>query len=232
MTEPVTYMLEGGVARITVDDGKVNALSSALQAAIWHALDRAAGDGAAAVVLAGRDGVFSGGFDLAVFRAGDAAAAAEMVGGGFRLAERLLSLPVPVVVACTGHAIAAGLFLVLSADHRVGAGGPFRLVANEVAIGLTMPRAAVALLRQRLTPAAFNSAVTMATTFDPEAAVRVGMLDELVAPEAVVARAVEVAAAATALDPAPPRESQLRARDLALRELREAMAADAADFPR
>ncbi len=164
----VSYQLaEAGdpVATVTMDDGKVNALSPALQAELHAALDQAQADGAV-VVVAGRDGVFSAGFDLDTLNAGGPEAIA-MVEGGFELAARVLAFPAPVVMACTGHAVAMGVFLLLSGDYRVGASGPYRLQANEVAIGLTLPHAAVEVLRQRLTPAAFDRAAILAEAFGP-----------------------------------------------------------------
>ncbi|HEY6177650.1 MAG TPA: crotonase/enoyl-CoA hydratase family protein, partial [Kofleriaceae bacterium] len=147
----VSYRLEQSIATITLDDGKVNALSPAMQSQINGALDQAVAD-RATVVLTGRPGVWTAGFDLGVLRAGGPAGLG-MVRSGFALAERLLTFPHPVVVACGGHAVAMGVFLLLSADYRIGAAGPFRITANEVAIGLTMPRAAIAICRQRLAPA-------------------------------------------------------------------------------
>ncbi|HUN31199.1 MAG TPA: enoyl-CoA hydratase-related protein [Trebonia sp.] len=94
------------------------------------------------VLIEGRDGVFSAGFDLPVLRNGGPDAL-TMLRSGFELAARLLEFPQPVVIACTGHAVAMGVFLLLCGDYRVGATGPFKITANEVAIGLTMPRAAV-----------------------------------------------------------------------------------------
>src|SRR5262249_2560227 len=145
------------------DDGKVNAMSPRMIAATGAAFDRARAD-RAAVVLTGRPGVFSAGFDLTVLRAspGDAMA---MVRSGFELAARVLTHPRPVVVACTGHAVAMGVFLLLPGDSRLGVAGAYRIVANEVAIGLTMPLPAVAILRYRLTPSCFDRAVGLAETF-------------------------------------------------------------------
>ncbi len=133
-----------------MDDGKVNVLSIPMLGEINAALDQAESAGAV-VVLTGRDGRFSGGFDLAVLRAGGPDAL-TMLRGGFDLAERLLTFPTPVVVACSGHAIAMAAFLLLSGDYRIGAAGPFKITANEVAIGLPMPMAAIEICRQRLTP--------------------------------------------------------------------------------
>jgi enoyl-CoA hydratase len=178
MSKGIGYRLADGVATITMDDGKVNALSPRLLEELNVALDQAQADGAV-VVLTGRDGIFSAGFDLAVLRAGGPAAAG-MVRSGFELAARLLEFPAPVLAACTGHAVAMGAFLLLSADYRIGVAGPFRITANEVAIGLTMPQAAVELCRARLTPAAFARAVTLAEVYSPQEAAVAGFLDRVV----------------------------------------------------
>src|ERR1041384_6831394 len=174
----VSYRLDQSIATITLDDGKVNALSPAMQAQINAALDRAETDGAV-VVLTGRPGVWSAGFDLSVLRAGGPDGLA-MVRGGFVLAERLLAFPRPVIIACSGHAVAMGLFLLLSADYRIAASGPFKITANEVSIGMTMPLAAIALCRQRLTPAHLHRALTQSEVYTPEDAVAGGFVDRVV----------------------------------------------------
>ncbi len=156
----------------------MNVLSPAMLGELDAALDRAMAD-RAVVLLAGLPGVFSAGFDLPVLNAGGAASVA-MLRAGFALAERLLSFPTPVVIACTGHAVAMGAFILLSGDYRVGAAGPCKIAANEVAIGLTMPRAAVEILRQRLAPAHFSRAATLAEPFSPDQAVEAGFLDRVV----------------------------------------------------
>jgi enoyl-CoA hydratase len=222
-----TYLARESVASVTMDDGKVNVMSLAMQAEIHQALDRAQSDGLV-VLLTGRPGVFSAGFDLDTIRGGGPPAA-EMVHGGFELAERILSFPRPVVMACTGHAIAMGLFLLLSGDYRVGVDGPYRITANEVAIGLTMPRAAVEILRQRLTPAAFDRAVTVAAPFAPEGAVETGILDELAGPADLGERAAAVAASCANLDQRAHAASKLRARRPTLEALRDAIQADLAE---
>jgi enoyl-CoA hydratase len=118
MHDIVTYKLESGVATVFMDDGKVNVVSPQLIEQLNRALDQARSD-QAAVVLAGRDGTFSAGFDRKVLFAGGQAAL-DMLIGGFKLAERLYSFPRPVVAACTGHALAMGAFLLLAADYRIG----------------------------------------------------------------------------------------------------------------
>jgi len=206
----IDYTLADGVATITMDDGKVNVLSPHMLAELNAALDRAEADGAA-VVLSGRSGVFSAGFDLAVLRA-DGPAAAAMLRSGFKLAARLLGFPAPVLAVCSGHAVAMGVFLLLSADYRIGAAGPFRITANEVAIGLTMPQAAIELCQARLTPAAFSGAVTLAEVYSPQEAAAAGFLDR-VADAADLGPAVSAAAGRLAqLDRRAHAATKLRAR--------------------
>lgn len=142
MAELVSYQLRDSIAVVTLDDGTVNVLSQQMLGDIDGALDRAAADGAT-VVLTGRPGVFSAGFDLRVLRAGGEEALA-LLRAGFELAARVLSFPEPVVIACTGHAIAMGAFLLLSGDYRVGAAGPYKITANEVAIDFDFAAAATA----------------------------------------------------------------------------------------
>ena len=215
-----------GVLTITMDDGKANALSPAMFAELNAAFDRAEADDVGAVVLAGRPGRFSGGFDLSVL-SGPQEEALGMLRAGFELSHRLLSFPKPVVMACTGHALAMGSFLLLSGDHRVGAAGDFKLQANEVAIGLPVPAPAVAILRHGLTQPAFDRAAVLAQVFDPESAVAAGWLHQVVAPDDVVPAAQAVAATFVAtLDPSAHAISKLRVRAHALDELRAAIDAD------
>jgi enoyl-CoA hydratase len=228
MEPAVSYRLEDSIAAITMDDGKVNALSPAMLSELDAALDRAAAD-RAVVLLGGRPGVFSAGFDLSLLNAGGSESAA-MVGAGFALAERLLSFPMPVVIACTGHAVAMGVFLLLSGDYRVGAAGPYKLAANEVAIGLTIPRAAVEILRQRLTPAHFNRAAILAEPFSPDNAVQAGFLDRVVSAADVHDVARGIAEALAALDMNAHLAAKLLARQQVLAVLRSAIDADNAEF--
>jgi enoyl-CoA hydratase len=220
----VNYHLDDVVATITMDDGKVNALSPAMQAELNKALDQAEADGAV-VVLSGRDGVFSAGFDLGVMRGGGDEAV-SMVRGGFDLAHRLLSFPTPVVVACTGHAIAMGVFLLLSGDYRVGADGPYKLVANEVAIGMTLPRAAIEILRQRVAPAHFNRAAILAEIYTPSNGVEAGFLDRVVEPSQVLAVSRETALAFSKLDVAAHAATKRRLREQTLAVISGEFAAD------
>lgn len=219
-----TYRLRESIGTIVMDDGKMNVLSPQMLSDLNGALDRAVADHAV-VVLAGRAGVFSAGFDLKVLTAGGDDALG-MLRAGFELAERLLSFPTPVVIACTGHALAMGVFLLLAGDYRLGADGPHKIGANEVAIGLTMPRAAVEICRQRLAPAHFHRAVISAEIYAPAEAVTAGFLDRVVPGAELSSAADDVAARLAKLNMAAHTATKLRAREPTLRALRAAIAAD------
>lgn len=227
MGDKVHLTVEDQVATITMDDGKVNALSPDMQLEINEALDHAELEGVGAVVIGGNNRVFSGGFDLKVLKGGGKQAT-EMLAGGFELAARILAFPKPVVMACTGHSIAMGSFLMLSGDHLIGAPS-HRIQANEVAIGLTMPGPALAILRHRLTPAAFQRAVGLSAEFKGESAVAAGYLDELVEADMVRPRAQDVAKGFLSLDARAHKESKLKTRADVLDEIRTTVAAE---FPR
>jgi enoyl-CoA hydratase len=224
MGERVHFSVDESVATIAMDDGKVNALSPDMQLEINEALDHAELEGVGAVVISGNNRVFSGGFDLKVLTGGGDAAI-EMLAGGFELAARILAYPKPVVMACTGHSIAMGSFLMLCGDHLIGAPS-HRVQANEVSIGLTMPGPALAILRHRLTPAAFQRAVGLSAEFKGESAVAAGYLDELAEADMVRPRAHEVAKGFTSLDARAHKESKLRARARVLDEIRTTIAAE------
>ncbi len=157
MTGLATYSLVDGISVITMDDGKANAISLAMQEALNAALDEAERANVP-VVLTGRSGILSAGFDLKTLMA-SGQPAINMLNGGLELAIRLLSFPTPVTIACGGHAIAMGVFLMLCGDYRIGVQGEFKYAANEVAIGMTMPFSTIEILRQRVPPAALNRSV-------------------------------------------------------------------------
>ena len=224
MGDRVQFSVESSVATISMDDGKVNALSPDMQREINEALDRAESEGVGAVVIAGNSRVFSGGFDLKVLTAGGQPAI-DMLAGGFELGARILAFPKPVVMACTGHAIAMGSFLLLCGDHLIGSPS-HRIQANEVSIGMTMPGAALAILRHRLTPAAFQRAVNLSAEFKGQSAVDAGYLDELVDADLIRTRALEVAQGFTTLDAHAHAKSKLRARAGVLDAIRTAIEAE------
>ena len=189
MTEPLTYQLLDKVAVVTMDDGKANALSKPMIEALREAIKRAESE-AGALVLAGRAERFCAGFDLRVMMSSPEAAT-DLLRTGSKLLLELYGVSLPLVIACTGHALAGGALVVLTGDHRIGAAGAYKLGLNEVAIGLPVPVLAMELARDRLAADHLPKATLGATIFDPETAVRAGYLDEVVPPDQVIPKAIE-----------------------------------------
>jgi enoyl-CoA hydratase len=209
------------VATIAMDDGKVNALSIEMLRTVLGCFDRAEEDGAV-VVLTGREGYFSAGFDLKVFSERPEEIV-EMLTLGARLSERILTFPTPVLVACGGHAIAAGSFVALAADVRIGVEGEFKLGLNEVRIGLTVPLYVVELARMRLSPAEFNRGLLTARFYTPEEAVAAGFLDRVVEPDELAGAARETAGELAGLNMDAYRATKERVRGQALEAFRSAV---------
>jgi len=189
MTEHVTLDQRDGVAVLRLDDGKANALSPEVIDDIESALDTAEADEATSVVIVGRPGRFSAGFDLNTLNAGPQQAR-DLVGAGARMAMRIYGFPCPVVAACTGHAIAAGAIILMASDIRVGPDIDVKLGLNEVAIGMPLPVFAVELARARLSRRHYTRATALATLYSPAEAIDVGYLDELVDAEDVESTAM------------------------------------------
>ena len=223
----VQYDLDGEVATIRIDDGKRNALAPGVIESIYTALDQAERD-RAIVMLTGRESVFSAGFDLNVMKRGGRRAL-NMLSRGYGLTARVLAYPRPVIAACNGHSFAMGVFLMLSADYVVGSRGDFRISANEVAIGLKMPRVAAAMLGHRLTPAAYQRAVTLSESFGPESALDAGFFDELADPDDVLVVARQHAEAAKSLHASAHRDSKRRIRAALIRRIRVGIPLDIID---
>ena len=226
-TNPVQYSLDNTVATIRIDDGKRNALSPAVFKSIYDAFDQAESDNAI-VIITGRDDVFSAGFDLNVMKRGGPEAI-RMLKMGYSLPARVLNYPRPVIAACNGHVLAMGVFFMLAADYIIGTRGDFKVSANEVAIGMRMPRVAAAMLEHRLTPASYQRAVTLAEYFEVEAAMEAGFFDELVEPDALMDRANALAEEFKALDPRAHKDSKRQIRATLTRRLRRRVPLDLVD---
>jgi enoyl-CoA hydratase len=225
MTDLATYSRSGPFGTIVMDDGKANVMSLAMLNALHAAFDAAERDRVVAVLKAsGRH--FSGGFDLNVFARGSAEQQYLMVKAGAELALRILSFPTPVVAACQGNAFPMGAFLIMSCDHRIAAEGDYRIGMNEVAIGLTVPRFAIEIARQRLTPAYFSRVVVTAEMFGPVEAVAAGFFDRVVPAGELEARAEEAARAMATLDMAAHAATKARARGAVIRTIRDMIDAD------
>ena len=186
----VTQSIDDDVTVITLDDGKVNAFNPSLIEALDRALDKTPQD-RGAVVIAGRPGILSAGFDLKVVASGDASTTIDLIAAGGRLLGRIFEYPRPVVIACTGHAPALGALLLLTADYRVGVDGDFVIGLNEVRDNLVVPRCFLELVHHRVPPIRRTQVVLHSKMYEPAAATSVGFLDEVVDPDGVVDTAVE-----------------------------------------
>lgn len=227
MTDTVTYESRDGVAVLQLDDGKANALGPDVFRALHEGLDRAEKE-EAPVLLTGRPGRFSAGFDLNVMRNGGPEAAGALVEGGGRFALRVARHPAPVVIGCTGHALAMGAVLLMAADSRIGASGDFKLGFNEVAISMTTPLFLMELARERVSKRHLLRATVHAEIYDPERAVDAGFLDRVVAPESVFSESLAEAARLGQLPRAAFCATRARAREETLARIEAAIAADVA----
>lgn len=230
MTELTQIEEQDHVVVITMDDGKANALGFSMIEALNAGLDRAEQTGKV-VVLAGRPGKFSAGFDLTVM-GGGGSAMTELLQNGANLALRLLTFPTPVVLAVSGHALAMGALLCLSADYRIGIEGNYKVGLNEVAIGMTLPWFGVELARARLDNKALEAAVSLARIYSPTEAATVGYLDQTVAEADLMATATALAAQLASLDMKAHRETKVRTRAALLTQLEAGMAKDFAPISR
>jgi enoyl-CoA hydratase len=224
MSELVSYHLEDGIATLTLSNGKVNAISPDVIAAFNVALDQAVTD-RAVVIITGTPGILSGGYDLKVMTAGPKEAVA-LVTAGSTLARRLLSHPFPVIVACPGHAVAKGAFLLLSADYRIGVDGPFSIGLNEVQIGMTMHHAGIELARDRLSNAALHRSVINGEMFNPQSAIAAGFLDAVVSAEELQGAALAAARHLKKINMTAHKNTKLKVRKALLETLDNAIIQD------
>lgn len=177
MSDLVSYELSDGVATIGMDDGKANALSHQMFDELNIAFDQAEKD-EAVVLLKGREGRFSGGFDLKEMYKGPDNAR-KLTARGSEFAVRLLSFPTPVIGVSTGHCIAMGAYIMLACDYRIGEEGAYKIGLNETAIGMPMHSFGIELGRYRIPKNYFNRSVINGEIFNPEDAMLAGFYDKL-----------------------------------------------------
>jgi enoyl-CoA hydratase/carnithine racemase len=182
MSDLVAYDVRDRVAHVTITNGKANALSPEVIAGLDDALTRAEQAGESevgALCITGTEGMFSGGFDLKVMRSSPDAAGKLVTDGG-ALFSHMFGSEIPVIVSCTGHAVAAGALMLLGADYRIGARGDFRIGLIETQLGMVLPRWAVELARERLSVRHFQQATVGARMYDSDGAADAGFLDSVV----------------------------------------------------
>ena len=228
MSGPLKTVYENDIAILTMDDGRANALGHAMIDALNAALDEAEGK-AKAVLISGRDKRFCAGFDLDVMGSGPENVR-KLVTAGAELLMRLYEYPLPVIMACTGHALAAGGLLLLAGDMRIGTEGDFRIGLPEVAIGMTMPVFGIELARDRLARNRFSEAVTQARIYGPADAVAVGYLDETVPAAALMETAKSRALALAALQQPAFANTKRKERQATIALIRSTLKADSGTF--
>ncbi len=224
MSDLISYQLEDGIATLTLSNGKVNAISPDVIAAFNAALDQAEAD-RAIVIITGQPGILSGGYDLKVMTSGPQNAI-NLVAAGSTLARRMLSHPYPIIVACPGHAVAKGAFILLSADYRIGVEGPFSIGLNEVLIGMTMHHVGIELARDRLRKNFFNRSVINGEMFNPQQALEAGFLDAVVAPEELMNAAKAMATQMKKINMTAHKNTKLKTRKAFLETLDAAIELD------
>jgi enoyl-CoA hydratase len=211
MTVMVECKHQSHYTLIQMDDGKANALGFDMLAQLGAALDQAERAGKV-VVIVGRPGKFSAGFDLSVMgKGGDGML--KLLRAGADLSRRMLDFPAPVVLAVSGHALAMGALMLLSADYRVGVHGTYKIGLNEVAIGMTLPYFGIELARARLARTHLSAAVALARVYDAAGALEAGYLDEAVSEEDLVPRAIAMAEQFSTLDMEAHRQTKARIRE-------------------
>jgi len=193
MTDPIaTLTTEGDVSIITLNDGKANVFSPEMSSTVSNLLDQVPGN-KGSLVITGRPGIFSAGFDLKIISSGDADAVAAMVKAGFTLLARIYNFPRPVIAACSGHGVALGAFLLCCADYRLGAKGQFIVQANETRNNMSIPTPILEISKSRISKTHWYRAILNAEAYPVEKAIEPGYLDEVTEPDNLMIRAMEVA---------------------------------------
>jgi enoyl-CoA hydratase len=224
MNEVVHYKSEDNYAIITIANGKANAISHEVIEGLNAGLDKAEQENKI-VILTGQPGIFSAGFDLKVMTKSPESAKG-LVTKGSRLSLRMLSFPKPIIVACSGHAIAKGAFLLLSADYRIGVEGDFKIGLNEVMIGMTMHHAGIAIARAKLSHTYLDRSVNNSEIYNPKDAVKAGFLDMIVPENNLLTTAIKVAKMLSQLNKKAHAATKLKVRRPHLKALEKAIELD------
>jgi enoyl-CoA hydratase len=214
-------ILDDGIVKISLDNGKANPVSLELANEMIAALDKAQEDGKG-VLLCGNPGIFSAGFDLKVIATGMDKAQA-MLHAGFLMTEKLYKHPQPVVIACEGHAVGMGVFMLLAADYRVGAKGEFAIRLPETAIGMHFTEVLKIIAKNHIAPHHHSRAIVQSRAYSPDAAAEIGMLDETVAPETVIDVATQRLKELIELPAAKYTENKLHMRADEIKAIRESL---------
>ena len=224
MSKLVQYSEDNNYAIISLNNGKVNAISHEVVDELNTSLDKAEAN-KKVVILTGQTGIFSGGYDLKSMTASPQSAL-ELVTKGSKLSLRMLSFPFPIIIACNGHAIAKGAFLLLSADYRLGTEGEFKIGLNEVMIGMTMHNAGIEIAKSRLSPVYLERSVNNSEIYTPKDAIYAGFLDKIVPQDHLLPTAIKIAQMFGQLNPKAHAETKLKVRKDYLEKIEKAIQQD------
>lgn len=191
----------GGVTVITLAHGKVNAMDLEFLEALRDTFRELAGTDCASVVVTGTGRAFSAGVELRRFSDGGAAYAEAFLPALNEMFEAVFNFERPVVAAVNGHAVAGGCVLAAACDRRIMAAGTGRIGVTELHAGLPFPLTALEIFRFLVGPARANDLILTARTCDPAEALAVGLVDEVVPADELMARAASVAGEMAAFIP-------------------------------
>jgi Delta3-Delta2-enoyl-CoA isomerase len=179
------------IIELRLDRAPVNALNPALVQGLDRAIEQAMNDGARALILSGRPGLFSAGLDVPELLTLDEQGMAAFWDDFFGLLARIARSPIPVVAALTGHSPAGGTVIALFADYRVQASGDFKLGLNEVQVGLVVPPVIHQALVRLIGNYRAERHLVAGRMIPVEEALKLGLVDELAPAEDVVAQAID-----------------------------------------
>jgi enoyl-CoA hydratase len=191
--------LEDGILTLRLAHGKASAMDVELLEALGGALETATD--ARAVILTGTGSIFSAGVDLYRLLDGGQAYVDRFVPLLSTFVRALFALPVPVVAAVNGHAIAGGGVMTLAADYRIMAEGNGRIGVPELLVGVPFPAAPLEVVRFAVPRHRLQAVIYTGSTLAPHDALAEGLLDEVVPADSLLSRAREVAAQLGALPP-------------------------------
>ena len=174
-----TLTSKDDISIITLDDGKANVFSPKMIQDVNECLDKVPTE-SGALIITGRDGMFSAGFDLKIISSGDIQATMDMSLSGFKLLSRIFSFPRPILAACSGHGIALGTFLLCCCDYRIGVKGDYMIGANEMRTNMVIPIPILELISHRVTASHKYRAILGAEMYSIQSGVEAGLIDEIV----------------------------------------------------
>jgi enoyl-CoA hydratase len=174
------YERDGKIARITLDDGKVNAMNWEFFSELNDALDRTIADEAQVLIFTGRPGVFSAGLDLKLLATQDLMAQLKFQKKFATTMLKLYQFPVPTLAAYAGHAIAGGAILSYACDRLMVADGPHKIQINEVANKMAIPSWIALICRSSIPHRYWKEALLHARAYSPREAFERGLVDDLV----------------------------------------------------